>query len=296
MLPKSPRDMTEAILRDACLQGWPESQTLDFKREIPGPDARARNEFLKDMCALANSDGGDLVYGISERNGAASSVVPILCDPADAVRTRLTQIADAGLEPRVNGIVIHEVPIAEGGYVLIVRVPASFDGPHRFRHDGHTRFVLRNGTVTSEMTYEQIRTAFDRSATLSERAREFRRERCITIDRGNGGRPLAVGPVAVVHVLPIAAMLGRASVDVGALHDGEYMQFAQTAPSWGNLTTRTLNLDGLVIHPSQPAGEAVVAFSQVFRNGCLESVRHIGHAREGNRIIPSTTLATLCAT
>ena len=54
--------MTEASLREGCRDHWPESQTLDFKQELPTLDVRGRNEFLKDVYALANADGRDLWY------------------------------------------------------------------------------------------------------------------------------------------------------------------------------------------------------------------------------------------
>jgi hypothetical protein len=142
------------------------------------------------------------------------------------------------------------------------------------------------------MSYDQIRAAFNRSATLAERARQFRRDRCTAIDSGTAWRPLVPGPIAVVHIIPIAAMLSRVYVDVGALHDGNYMAFAQTTPSWGATTSRTLNLDGLVVHPSHDHGNPLYAFSTVFRSGALESVRSVGHAQMGNELIPSTVLAT----
>jgi hypothetical protein len=303
VLPKPPRDMTEAILREGCREHWPESQTLDFKRDLPAVDDGGRNEFLKDVCALANADGGDLVYGIAERDGAAGEPTPIVGENVDAVRRRLTQIADAGLEPRVSGISMGEVAFADGGFVLIVRVPASFDAPHRYRREAYTRFVVRNGTVTSDMTYDQIRTAFDRSATLAERAREFRLKRCEAIAAGGGWRPLAPGPIAAVHLIPLSALSGRTSVDVAALHDGDYAAFAQTRPRWGH-TTRTLNLDGIVVHPLQEPGAQVLAFSQVFRSGCLESVRNVRHTvpppehlgLRGVEIIPAAVLATFVHT
>lgn len=292
MLPKSPKEITEAILQEACRERWPESQTLDFKRELPALDSDGRSDFLKDVCAFANADGGDLVYGVADHGGAASKPMPIRGESLDAVRRRLTQILDGRIEPRVNGILIEPVEFAEGGFAWIIRVPASFDTPHRYKQDEHhTRFVVRNGTLASDMTYDQIRTAFDRSATLAERARLFRAERITAIAAGRGWRVFAPGPIAVVHMLPLAAMSGRSSVDVGALHDGDYMAFAQKDPSWGSMTTRTLNLDGLVIHPEGP-DQVVQAYAQVFRTGCLESVRNVAHVRMGPGIIPSTALAT----
>ena len=105
------------MLQEGCQQRWPESQTLDFKRELPGPSSRFTHEFLKDVCAFANADGGDLVYGIAERNGVADAITPITNSGPDEVSRRLTQMLDAGIEPRLSGIAMHPVTIGAGGFV-----------------------------------------------------------------------------------------------------------------------------------------------------------------------------------
>src|SRR5258708_3965204 len=127
-----PPDVDEARLRELCAQHCPESQTLEFKQTLPGLTDQAKSEFLKDVCAFANSEGGELVYGIAEKNGEAKEVCAITDESADAAARRLGQITDARLEPRLVGIRPQEVTIAGGGYVLILRVPASFSGPHRY--------------------------------------------------------------------------------------------------------------------------------------------------------------------
>ena len=66
--------ITEAALRKLCDDRCPESNSLDFKRELPGNSDKDKQELLKDVCALANADGGDLVYGIEEVAGAAGDV------------------------------------------------------------------------------------------------------------------------------------------------------------------------------------------------------------------------------
>jgi predicted HTH transcriptional regulator len=58
--------LVEEDLQRLCEDRAVESQTLDFKRTIPGKDDRSKNEFLKDVCAFANGNGGDLLYGIDE--------------------------------------------------------------------------------------------------------------------------------------------------------------------------------------------------------------------------------------
>ncbi len=65
-------DIDAVLLDQACAENWPESQTLEFKRQLPAKDDSGRVEFLKDVSALANAEGGDLVFGIAEVNAKAS--------------------------------------------------------------------------------------------------------------------------------------------------------------------------------------------------------------------------------
>ncbi|MGH8576375.1 MAG: AlbA family DNA-binding domain-containing protein, partial [Gammaproteobacteria bacterium] len=203
------------LLRKLCDDRCPESDTLDFKRELPGGLDKDKHELLKDVCSLANTDGGDLVYGVEEKAGAASALVPLTGESADAARRRISQILDAGLEPRVQGLRLHHVEVT-GGYVLILRVPASFDGPHCVRTNNNRRFVMRNGTSATDLTFDQLRAAFDRTATLAERARRFIARRLQLVIDHKTPKPLLVGPLWVVHLVPVAGLAGRQTVDLNA--------------------------------------------------------------------------------
>ncbi len=282
--------LDEQRLQELCTEHCPESGTLDFKRGLPSTNEdEGKAEFLKDVCAFANSSGGDLVYGIADKNGAAEKIHPITSEAPDAAKRRLGQVLDAKVEPRIQGLQFHPVEVT-GGYVLILRVPASFDGPHRHQHKEFQRFVMRNGTHTSDLTYDQLRSAFDRTATLAERARQFINDRTESIFAGKTWRPLLKGPLCVAHLIPIAAMSGRTTIDVGALYNN-YTAFMFS--DWGG-GSRTLNLDGLVVHPSESRKEPQTAYTQVFRSGAIEAVRYGGLLYVDDdahqRVIPSTTV------
>lgn len=83
----------ENLLNQVCSEQWDESPTLEFKAmpPQPAPDDKPKQEFLKDVAALANAGGGDIVYGISEISGKANALMPIqeAAHPADATRRRL---------------------------------------------------------------------------------------------------------------------------------------------------------------------------------------------------------------
>jgi hypothetical protein len=181
------------------------------------------------------------------------------------------------------------VHFAAGGFVLVVRVPESSDRPHCFwPTNDRPRFVYRNGTQTSTMNYGQLRAAFDRSATLAERAYQFRQDRIAAIIAGRAWQPMRPGPLVVVHFVPMSSMARGRSIPIEGLYDNGFERFA--LPDAG-VATRTFNLDGLVVHPGQIRDQPTLAYTQIFRSGCFETVRWVGHAGMGDNIIPSTVLA-----
>jgi hypothetical protein len=277
-----------SLLSQVCSEQWDETPTLEFKAVLPqpAPDDKPKQEFLKDVAALANAGGGDIVYGISEISGKANALVPIqeAAHPIDATRRRLRQWLESGVEPRISGIDVHSVQHSHGKYVLVIRVPVSFQRPHRSRVGAHWQWPVRSGTHTADLTYPQIRDAFDRGATLGERARKFRDERLTAILSGTTGRPLQSGPRCIVHLIPLAAIAGEINVDLKQLHPGPYAQFMGFG--WGG-ATRSFNLDGLVVYPGGANAEKLV-YTQIFRTGCLEAARFVGALREaGGMAIPS---------
>ena len=250
-------------------------------------DERAKHEFLKDVCAFANAAGGDLIYGIQEANGHADQLVPLSATehPADATRRRLGQLLEAGIEPRLHGIEMRALSLATGGYVLVVRVPASYQRPHRSRVDGLWRWPVRADTHIVDLTYDQIRDLFDRSMTLHQRARNFRDERLSGVLSGTSGRSLRAGPNCVVHLVPLASVAGRSTVDVRQLHNA-YQEFI--GRNWDG-ASRSLNLDGLAVYPSGRVSD--LAYTQIFRSGALEAARFAGPLRvedeRDRNVIPS---------
>lgn len=287
MIPISLAAVEARHLEQLVADRIPESETLDFKRLPPDKSDRGRNEFLKDVCAMANGRGGDLVYGIDEADGVAGVVLPINHESSDDLKRRLLQVLDAGIEPRLVGLHIRDIAI-DGGYLLVVRVPQSFNGPHRYVMNGHSKFVVRNGTLSSELTYEQLRSAFDRTASLTAQAKRFIEKRIDRIQHGMGIRPMQSGPQLVFHLVPVGSGLVGESVDVASLYDSEFTKYIVSG--WAG-ATRSLNLEGIVIHP--PSNSAYFSdYVQVFRSGAVEAVSCQGGDFNGRHIIPATLAST----
>ena len=130
---------------------------------------------------------------------------------------------------------------------------------------------MRADTRTVDLTYEQIRAAFDRGATLAERVRRFRDERLSGVVSDTTGRSLLAGPRCVVHLIPLASVAERAAIDPGPLYNEGYQEFM--FGDWGG-ATRAFNLDGLVVYPGRGGEE--IAYTQIFRTGAFEAARWVG--------------------
>ena len=188
VLPLTLSQLTEEVFVQVCEERWSETQTLEFKAVLPKGDEDARQEFRKDVCALANADGGDLVSGIGNVNGCANAVLAINGAGVDATKRRLQQILESKVEPRIQSIQFHACPIAAGGFVLVLRIPSSDEGPHRFGPVTEHRFPIRNDSSTTDMTYEQLRNTFGRESTLLEKAAQGESHRFWSNPKKAGGR------------------------------------------------------------------------------------------------------------
>jgi hypothetical protein len=289
MLPYQLDQLDEAKLQQVCDDSTSESLTLEFKRELPGKEKADKVEFLKDVAALANAEGGDIIYGIEEKAGAALRPHPITTTSIEAEKRRLGQILDGGVEPRITGVRFQGIAVT-GGFILVLRVPQSYDGPHRITQDSDGRFVLRSGTHTSDMSYSQLKNAFDRTATLAERAKRFRRDRLDAIQQGETPKPVTPGPLCVAHVIPLVSLTGRQSIDVVGLSRNPGSIFFS---DWGHGTC-TLNLDGIVAHSViNKAAPDTYGYNQIYRTGGAESVFCAGSLfNPEDKRIPSTLVTS----
>jgi hypothetical protein len=270
MLPFLLHQLTETNFHQICTEQWSETQTLEFKALLPSNEEVAKQEFRKDVCALANAEGGDLIYGISEKNGKANAIVPITGHNLDAVKRRLQQILESKVEPRIHGIQFHHCALAADEFLLILRIPMSYEGPHRFSILNEHRFPIRNDSLTSDMTYDQLRNAFGQGATLLEKAAQFRIDRVNKIAAGQTPRKLEPGVIMVLHIIPMCGMAGRADVDVASLHSDFTALKLDLDHSW----LRAANLNGLVMYPYDD-DSGIERCNQIFRNGAFEILMNI---------------------
>lgn len=171
MIPKPIEQVTKDDIIRLIDNGVSEGRTIEYKREVPGPGDVDKVKFLKAVSGMANTDGGDLIYGIDAKDGIPLAAPGLSMSQADQVKLRLEGILQTSIEPRVPSVVLHAVPMAAESCVLVVPTRRSWLAPHRISVGNHAQFYGRNSASTYPMDVTQLREAFLVSDQHADRVR-----------------------------------------------------------------------------------------------------------------------------
>jgi Putative DNA-binding domain len=268
MIHKPLKEITEDDLQSLVRNGKSEDRQLEYKSKLPGGDDAEVKEFLKDVSAMANTLGGDIVYGMEEGPDGDGNTVPLNVSGisgANADEVKLTmenQIRDC-IKPRIIGIETKDIRLANANMAFVVRVPQSWTSPHVVDRKRHWRFYYRDSAGAHPMDVTELRHAMTLSDTLAKRLEEFRVDRIAKIA---GDDRLARTAKAVLHLQPFASTQPKAQVDIRAAK--RRLELLSLMGSGASPTTRT-NFDGLL---SYQEGKEAIGWLQIFRNGVIEAV------------------------
>ena len=259
--------VSEADLQRLIADGVRESRDLDFKRDPVGDDRDAKREFLRDVTSFANTAGGYLIIGMAEAAGVADALIGLTARPPDDEKLRLENVIRDGVEPRLVGVRIREVILSGGGYALVIKIPVSWNPPHRVAFGGTNRFYARNSAGAYELSVEQLRSAFLGGAELERRLEDFRVTRLARLETGHGGVGIAGKGKLVVQVVPLANPEEPFDLSVAERQLDKFRP-----PQTGSGIKYRYNLDGFLLHSATVDGDPPTSYTQIFRNGRVEIV------------------------
>jgi hypothetical protein len=123
---------SKADLQRLVDEGLEESLTLDYKASAAlSRTAAAPNEMCKDVSALANSAGGQIVYGIEEDKSAKPTRVDEGVEDPKVTREWIDQILNSRVQPRMHGIRTDRIDMENGRFGYVISVPPTQSGPHQ---------------------------------------------------------------------------------------------------------------------------------------------------------------------
>lgn len=268
--------VSEDTIRRLLTDEIPESRVLDYKQALPKDRSEDRREFLADVSALANTQGGVIVYGIRERRdsngrptGIAEEVVGLGPINGDHLSLQLLQRLKDSLNPPLTQATTQLLDV-DGKSVFLVGCGKSMLAPHAVWMDRSGRFFRRNSSGKYQIEPSELRTMFLEQAEWRREADQFRKDRITqAVNQEVCGRPGSVACATFLHVLP----LGRLNDDA-AVFAGDWKKFAlelATRAGITNMDYRT-SLDGILAHEAwdKDNPKTVPTYVLVYRCGALE--------------------------
>ncbi len=142
-----------------------ESTILEYKSSFAVQNPKWREELAKDISAMANSNGGTIVFGIKQKdigngNAIAHRLTPI--PSSEMTKDKLSQLLSSNIQPIINNLEITYISESQEGGYFIVEIPQS-NTAHQNRLT-HIYYKRRNATVEAMEDYE-IRDIMNRNKT-----------------------------------------------------------------------------------------------------------------------------------
>lgn len=141
-----------------------ENLNLEYKSAdaLSNSDGK-KKELSKDISAMANSDGGVIIYGVKEFDDKQREHLPERITPISRVnfpKEWVEQIINSNIQPRIDKIKIHSIQLASGenDVAYIVEIPKS-DTAHQAKD---YRYYKRYNFQVLEMHDHEIRDVMNR--------------------------------------------------------------------------------------------------------------------------------------
>jgi len=130
--------------------GIDEGITLEYKQELD----KDNKEIAKDISALANTNGGTLIYGIKSQDRTPADINWL---DGSGIEERIQNIVATTIQPKLEGMQVIRLPNPDNDSeaVYIVNIPKSLNAPHMV----YNRYYIRRGSVSSPMEDIDVRSA-----------------------------------------------------------------------------------------------------------------------------------------
>lgn len=142
-----------------------ESTELEYKRSfgIDKENKKWKIELAKDVSAMANANGGTIVYGIGQKEGGTGHAIPSELLPipfTEMSKDKLSQLLSSNIQPVIDNVEITVIAKDDDSGFFVVEIPQS-NTAHQSRLT-HLYYKRRNATIEVMEDYE-IRDVMNRS-------------------------------------------------------------------------------------------------------------------------------------
>jgi hypothetical protein len=175
-------EVTEQDLRGILESGVEEHKHLDYKAELYLNNDAGQKDFLIDVCAFANAEGGILLIGVPELRDPENDQPTGAPDLArfegipspnpESVLVSYDSRVVSCIEERLS-LETHAIRLGNGRCVFAIRVPNSLNKPHCVRRDEKRYFPSRRDRHIYYMDVQEIKELVMKTASRQEQAEQL---------------------------------------------------------------------------------------------------------------------------
>ncbi|MDG6249874.1 ATP-binding protein [Methanocalculus sp.] len=284
MLPRNIDEIKVKDLQHLIDESFLEMKTLEYKQELPGNSDGNKKEFLSDISSFANSNGGDLIYGIREEDHYPKELVGVEVADVDEEIRRLEGMIRDGIRPRIPNISIRQIEISDDKYVFLFRIPKSWLNPHMVIYKGSSRFFARAFNGKYQLDVDQLRSAFTLSESKISRIKEFVQTRLSEILSNNYPLPMNKFPKIILHIVPLS------STELQMPDNFNVLGTTSFRPLFSLGSNPAYTADGFISYSPGQNGNPSRGYVLVFRNGVIEAVSSFISSYEKEQALQITRL------
>lgn len=270
MLNKSLTELSLTDFQNLVANQVAEGKTIEYKQELNISKDADKKEFLADVSSFANAAGGDLIFGVSEKDSLPSEVLGIEIPSKDDLILRVESVIRDGLKPRISGLHLETYHVEGDKHLLLIRIPKTVNSPHQVVFGDSDKFYTRATKGKYRMDITEIRDAFQQSGTALEGVKKFREERLAAISAGDFPVPLRDNPKMVFQLVPLSSFNEDTYIELKKYDNEQRLEDA--SPLGGGSRSYEYNMEGVVGFNTPPGQPVHNAYIQIYRNGIIESV------------------------
>ncbi len=234
-------DMQSLVENSVC-----ENKNLDYKRELHIDTDSDKKEFLADISSFANSNGGDIIFGIEEDDieKIPTKIVGIPYENDDILIRKLEDFIRQSIQPTILNIEYKVIELADNKCILIIRIPQSLIAPHRVEYKGHNKFFTRNNKGKYQMDVNELRLSFNSGLNLEKRIEDFKMNRYYEILSNKYNKLINDLPIFVMHYIPLSALNDISHLSI---NDIKQAMTKTSSMALGYGYSKRITLDGVAI-------------------------------------------------
>lgn len=189
-----------------------ENEYVDYKETFAFLDMPKNNperikhiaEFRSDVCAFANSEGGYLVYGISDDKGMAKSIEGIEIKDSNTDKFELDRKNNLNsILPKIPSVQFKFIPLANGKYVIVIHIKKDAFSPYiHIENETNYKIYKRIGNGKSSVGYVELKNMFNQSLSIENEVQNYRKQRIDYYRSQEDTEDYRYSKFLLLHIIP----------------------------------------------------------------------------------------------